>query len=381
MLERLPRARRNAILAVLGALALWFAWTIRSVLNPLLIGYLAAYVLHPTVTRLRDQWRPRLSHRAAVNLTFVLGGLVFLLGTLGLVHQTRALVHDVVVDAEVGDRLHAKWSSLRTELIEIVPEEYIPKGEDMKGVLHSLRELWQRESTREAAAGAAEVGLRATGGLVSALRSLLEWLLGVGGYVVLVPLYTYFMLFELDRIHGFVRRYLPTHERERITRVGGQIGEVLASFFRGRLLVCVAKGLLLAIGLKLAGVPYAFLFGMGSGFLSLIPAFGPLLGFGLAFVVTVLEPGAGAWSALLRTGIVFGLAEVVEGYVLVPKILGDSLGLHPMIVLFCVLAGGAALGLFGVLIALPLTASIVILVRELVLPALARFADEDGAPA
>ncbi len=74
----------------------------------------------------------------------------------------------------------------------------------------------------------------------------------------------------------------------------------------------------------------------------------------------------------------FGLGEVIEGYVLVPKILGNSLGLHPVVVMVSVFAGGAALGMFGLLIAIPLTASLVIVTRELVLPALAQFADEDG---
>ena len=81
---------------------------------------------------------------------------------------------------------------------------------------------------------------------------------------------------------------------------------------------------------------------------------------------------------LIRTVSVFGVAEMLEGYVLVPKVLGESLGLHPVVVLASVFVGGAALGMFGFLIALPLTAVLVILAKEFVLPAMAAFADEDG---
>ena len=96
--------------------------------------------------------------------------------------------------------------------------------------------------------------------------------------------------------------------------------------------VCLLKGLFLSIGLWVAGIEYAFLFGMVSGFLSLIPFFGPFLGFVGAFTVGMLGEHTFV-SSLVRTGIVFGLGELLEGYFLLPKILGDSLGLHPVVVL------------------------------------------------
>ena len=158
--------------------------------------------------------------------------------------------------------------------------------------------------------------------------------------------------------------------------MGGKIGAVIANFFRGRLTVCFFKGLFLSVALTLAGVQYAFLFGMLSGFLSILPFFGPFLGFMLAFTVGIAHQGV--MGSLVRTGVIFALAEVIEGYVLLPRILGDSLGLHPLVVFFSLLAGGAALGMLGVLVALPLTASIVILCQEFVLPALKDWADEDA---
>jgi predicted PurR-regulated permease PerM len=143
--------------------------------------------------------------------------------------------------------------------------------------------------------------------------------------------------------------------------------------------VCLCKGSFLAIGLWLSGVQYPVLIGLGTGFLTLIPFVGSLVGFVVALLFAFLDYEV--LSALLRAGIVFLLAELLENYVLIPKILGDSLGLHPIVVICSLLAGVAALGMFGLLIALPLAASLVILAREFVLPVLADLADQDrGEP-
>jgi predicted PurR-regulated permease PerM len=375
LLERLPRGRRNAALALLGVLTLWFAWSIRAVLNPLLVGYLLAYILHPIVQRVRGR---RLSHRGAVNLTFAVVAVGLVLVGVGLVHQTNSLVRDVITNDKMGELIRERWHGLHAKL-DWLPDVTRPGrdtlAEDLQAGWETLRD-WMQEDTA-AATEAAQVGLRRAGDALDRVRAFAGWLLGVGGLVVLVPLYTYYLLFELERVHGFFRRYLPKRERTRIAAAGSQIGEVLANFFRGRLLVCLLKGGLLTLGLWLTGIPYAFLLGMGSGFLSLIPAVGPMVGFIAAFLLGALAGDHTFVASLVRTGVVFALAEVVEGYVLIPKVLGDSLGLHPVVVLFSLLAGGASLGLFGILVALPLTASIVIVVREFVLPALARFADED----
>ena len=165
------------------------------------------------------------------------------------------------------------------------------------------------------------------------------------GFLALLPVYTYFLLFELERIHELVRQHVPKRERERVTRIGRRVGEVIASFFRGRLLICLLKGLVLAFGLTILQVPYGFLLGVLSGFLSLVPFVGPMIGFGATFLISLqgADPeSAGIWMSLALIGGVFMLAEILEGYVFIPKILGDSLGLHPVVILLSVFVGGAA---------------------------------------
>jgi predicted PurR-regulated permease PerM len=367
MLERMQRERRNLALLLILTLALFLAWSIRAALNPLLLGYLAAFVLHPVVARLeRAGW----SRRAAVNLTFVASFLLVGVVAFLMALQARAFVVELAQDPEVEARLREELLRLRGWVAKLLGPEAVPDPESID--LAALR-AWLQErllENREAAQAMGKQGLLAAGQTLRFLGALL-------GTLVLVPLYAYFLLFELARVHAFVQRYLPAAQRERITSAAAQIGEVIASFLRGRLGIALLKGALLALGFWIVGLRYPLFFGLMAGFLSIVPLLGPSVGFLLAFLAGLIDFGLLETTARVGTVVIVG--EVVEGYLLVPKILGDSLGLHPMVVIFALLAGGSALGMFGVLIALPLTASLMIVARAFVLPALKKWADEDSA--
>jgi predicted PurR-regulated permease PerM len=411
MLERLSPSARNLVLAVLAVLVIWFLWTVRTVLNPLLLGYLLAFVLHPFVLRLE---RRGFSRRAAANVIFTLFVVSFVL-LAGAIYwqgnslfkatfQERGILTKIEGGIQTGiNELRARLPHLDFFAPEPAETEPIPPGEPDESVGEGtpaeggeiavdeggpatvaegeglgLAEIANRMLawlTEEDSLGrVGEAGIDLAGFLWRRFRNLFGSIVAFLTLVLLLPIYAYFLLFELDRIHVFVRRYLPIRDRDRIAGMARQIGEMLETFFRGRLLVCFLKGLFLTLGLLVVNVPYAFLIGMGSGLMSLVPFFGAFLGFVLAILLGLLEHSllGGAW----RAGLVFGLAELVEGYILLPHILGDSMGLHPVVVLAAVMIGAAALGMFGALIALPLAAAVIIVAREMLLPALAAFADE-----
>jgi predicted PurR-regulated permease PerM len=375
MIDRLPRAWRNAALVVLAALVLWFCWSIRSVINPLLLGYLFAYILHPAVQKLEDRG---LSRRVSVLVIF-LGGFVLMAGMLlGIVLQTKALVTDVITDEEMHARIEARFDAFYAHQEERF--EWVPSRDTLPNPGEVLE--WVRafvEEHQDAAQTAGAKSVEAAGGFLGVIGDLFGTLIAIGGLFVLVPLYTYYLLFEIGRVNAWFRSYIPRGERERVTRVAGQIGEVLSNFFRGRLLVCLMKGVVIFVGLLVLGIPYPFLFGMLGGFLSIIPFVGPTIAFAGALLIGI--SGDGVVGSLWRCGVVFGLAEILEGYVFIPRIMGQSLGLHEVVVLFALIAGGAALGMFGVLIALPVAAVIAILFREFVVPALRDWAEEGPPPA
>ena len=153
-----------------------------------------------------------------------------------------------------------------------------------------------------------------------------------------------------------------------------EIHRMLLGFFRGRLLTMLAKGIFVALGLLLVGAPYWPVFGAAAGLLSIIPAVGPLAA---AIPAVYLARSEGGNGAAVAAVVVLLAAEAVEGYVLIPKLVGKEVGLHPMAVITAILIGSALLGLFGVLIAIPLAAAAKIVWGEFVLPALRAKAAEE----
>ncbi len=375
MLDRLPRSKRNLALAGVALLAAWGAWVVQEILNPLVAAYVLAYIAHPLVLRLEGRgW----SRQRSVNTIYAVLA-VLTAGTLVAVWTQGSHLAARVLDPEAG--LLATLDLRLGEFLEGHRESWWlawlgpleGSGDEGSALLLMAQQLWTEF-------GAGREGDLAAQG-AGALGHFFGSAAGLLSLIVLTPIYAWYLLFELERIHSVVRRYVPAPEKERVARIARSIGTVLTAFFRGRLTVCALKGVLLSLGLLVVGAPYAVFLGMTSGFASLAPFVGSLAGYAFSFLVALLEPGADLGLTFLFVSAVFGLAEVVEGYVLMPRILGDSLGLHPLFVFVAIFIGGATLGMFGFLLALPLAASGLILFRELVLPALEQFAagSEAGA--
>jgi predicted PurR-regulated permease PerM len=386
MYSRVPPARRGLLLLAVVLAFGWFAWTVRAALNPLLVAILFAYMLHPMVLSLeRRGW----TRRHAVNTIYVVAAVLTLGIGLGTFLQARTLWRELMSDTTLVSRLDEqvqtaaaqvegflqRWTGGERPAEEPDTPQTPESASDVSPLSSLVADVRAWIESQEGASALQP------GNLWALVRRMFGSLISAAVFAFLVPVYTWFLLFELERIQGFVHSYLPAADREVAGRIGSQIAEVLGNFFRGRLLVCLIKGLLLAGAMAVLGIPYAFLLGILSGLFSLIPFAGPAIGYGAAFLLALLEfePAGAAW----RVGLIFALGELVEGYVLLPYILGDKLGLHPLVVFLSLTVAGAALGMFGVLLALPLTATAIILTRELVLPLARDWAEgrrPDAAP-
>jgi predicted PurR-regulated permease PerM len=213
-----------------------------------------------------------------------------------------------------------------------------------------------------------DVARGALGAVGTAFR-FLAWL-------VILPLYTFYFLMRLEDVWQAFVGYLPGSHRDRVIKVLLEIHRMLIGFFRGRLLTMLLKGIFVGALLLCIGAPYWPVFGAAAGLLTIVPAVGPLVA-AVPSVWLCYNEGGGM-LACMAAG-VFIAAEIVEGYYLIPRLIGREVGLHPVAVITSILIGGALLGAFGVVIAIPLAASANIVWKEFVLPAVKAKAAE--APA
>ena len=187
---------------------------------------------------------------------------------------------------------------------------------------------------------------------------LLGWLT----YLLLIPVVTFYLLRDWDILVASVRDLLPQRAAPTITKLAGEIDAVLAEFLRGQLTVMLALALIYTVGLWMVGLDLAFVIGMLAGLVSFVPYMGVVVGLSSAVIAAFLQ----FQDVVHLAGVaaVFGVGQVLEGMVLSPMLVGDRIGLHPVAVIFAVMAGGQLFGFFGVLVALPVAAAVVVVLRH-----------------
>ncbi len=159
-----------------------------------------------------------------------------------------------------------------------------------------------------------------------------------------------------------VRALLPRAQESHWVALAGESNQVLGGFLRGQLAVMLANGVTYSLGLTFAGLETGIVIGMTAGMLSFVPYLGNIIGIAMALVAMYIQTGE--WTPLLWVLVVFGVGQTLESVVWQPRFVGERIGLHPVAVIFAVMAGGALFGFFGVLLALPVSAILVVLGRH-----------------
>ena len=177
----------------------------------------------------------------------------------------------------------------------------------------------------------------------------------------LIPIITFYLLRDWDDIVARIGALIPTRQRSTVNQLAKDTDEVLGAFLRGQLLVMLALSVIYSVGLSLVGLQFAIAIGVVSGLVSFVPYLGFVFGIALAFLTVILEPN----SLCLMAGVVatFSIAQFIEGSFLTPNLVGDRIGLHPVIIIFAIAAGGQLFGFFGILLALPAAAVLSVVVR------------------
>lgn len=312
----------------------WALWLLAPVLTPFAIAALLGWMGDPLVDRLER----RLPRNTAVILVFVAMTIVALLAMLALVpllqRQMVTLVASLPHYRDWFTGVAIPWLEAKTGL-------RLLQWLDPQRVIESIRQHW------EAAGGAAAtlLGYLSRSGFV-----LLGWIANL----VLLPVLTFFFLRDWDVFVERIAALVPRRHADIVGELALESSEVLRSFLRGQLLVMLILGLLYALGLWAVGLDLGILIGMLAGLLTFVPYLGPATVIVVGGMAALVQYGD--WQHLAGVGLVFGLGQAVESYWLTPKLVGGRIGLHPVAVIFAVLAGGQLFGFLGMLLALPVAA-------------------------
>lgn len=328
-------------LVFIGFLA--FVFLFRAVLMPFVLGLAVAYLLNPAVNALggRKIWRGAAIGRGPAAL-LILGGFFSLV--LIAVGAVAPLLYRQVL--ELAQDMPSYAARLQ-EMIEPLSQKILALTGNESGDLKTI--LRENAGSAASVAGSVLLGLAAGGQAV----------LGAAYVLVLMPIVAYFMMKEWNGICAWVEDLLPRDRKETVLDLLKQIDRKISGFIRGQIIVALILGVSYALALTLAGLKYGFLIGLSAGLLSVIPMVGSVFGLLAGVLVAWFQSGDFLYVGMIAA--IFLAGQIIEGNFLTPKLVGESVGLHPLWVFFALMAGGALFGILGMLLAVPVAAVIGVL--------------------
>jgi len=323
--------------------SVWLLYLLAPILTPFAVAALLAYLGDPLVDRLEAR---KLSRSLAVAIVFTAMTLIILAIPLLLVPLLEKQVTKLVFKApEYWQKLTTMAFPFIEERFGFRPQEYL-----------SFDQVWAVVQDHWRSAG----GIAAT--IVSYVSRSGLAVLGVVLNLLLIPVVTFYLLRDWDVLLERLSALIPRNAAPTVLKLARESDMVLSAFLRGQLTVMIALGLIYSLGLTLVGIDLAFLIGMGAGLISFVPYLGGIVGVTAAIIAATVQ--FGDVFHVLMVLLVFGVGQTLEGFVLTPWLVGEKVGLHPVAVMFAVMAGGTLFGFLGVLLALPVASVMMVLLRH-----------------
>jgi predicted PurR-regulated permease PerM len=332
----LPVREQLKYWSIAAAVFLGLLWLLSGVMLPFVVGMAVAYFLDPVADWLEAHGFSRVW--ATVTIT-LMAGLVFVLAALLVV---PALVDQLAALVNIAPKLFSQLQAFLTGRFPSLVDE----GSTLHKSLLALGDTIQSRG----------------GELVNALVTSAMNVINMMLLVVLVPVITFYLLMDWDRMVGRIDDLLPRDHAPVIRQLARDIDRTLASFIRGQGTVCLILGSFYASALMLTGLQFGLIVGFVAGLISFIPYIGALVGGSMALGLAVFQFW-GEWWMIGAVGAIFAAGQVIEGNVLTPKLVGGSVGLHPVWLIFALSAFGALFGFVGMLVAVPVAASIGVVAR------------------
>ena len=334
-LEEIARFLRHIKRGVVTLALVWVIWLLAPILTPFVASLMLAWLGDPLVDRLEAAGRSR---NTAVLLVFVLMIVLLIAALLILVPMLQRQVETLIAG------LPAMQAWLLETAVPAVERRFgftLAEWMDPQRLIDWARSHWQ------AAGGAAATVFGYLGRSSFAVMTFVVNLL-------LTPIVTYYFLRDWDRMVERVAALIPRDHIATVSKLARESNEVLGAFVRGQFVVVLALGAIYASGL---------LIGMVAGLISFIPYLGATTGVILAVLAALVQAQGVDLQLLVGVAVVFTVGQLLESYVLTPRIVGDKIGLHPVAVIFAVMAGGQLFGFLGMLLALPVAAVANVLLR------------------
>lgn len=388
MFDRFSTAGRAAwsLLGVGAALAvlLWLGWQVRVILPPLVLAGAIVFILNPVVTMLANRGVPRAGGTALTYIAFV--GILILVGVLVTpLIQTQS------------DELADQWPELRANMedwLDDVSERSkdgnwlieIPNTDELRDQLGGDSSTQNDEfdrvvtSASEALADndepvlaadldrvAADARERFPGeaGIAEQLQTAREIgtrIFEVGLIFVLAPIIAFYLLVDLPHIGAVTRSLLPERAKDQVLHVGHRLNHAIGGYFRGQLAVAIIVGAMVSVGLAILDLPFWLIVGMIAGLFNMVPLIGPWVGAvpGVAIALTTRDFSTALWVVAIMT-----IAQQIDNHFISPLVMQRTTSLHPAVVMLALLAGGTLGGFFGLLLAVPVTATVKVIVGHL----------------
>jgi predicted PurR-regulated permease PerM len=324
------------LLFVVGAIV----YLLSPVLMPFVAAALFAYLADPVVDRL-ERWMGR---SLAVSLVFLVVIVIMVVIVLLLVpfieRQIGSFLTQLPIWVDWFQTRATPWLEARFGIS--------PDILDTQKILDALRENW-----KEAGGFAATLLARVS----KSGMAVVGWALNL----VMIPVVAFYLLRDWDVLVARIASLIPRSVAPVVTRLARESDDVLGAFLRGQLSVMVALGAFYGVGLWMVGISVGPLIGMVAGLISFVPYLGAITGVVMGVIAALVQYQD--WTHVLLVLGVFAVGQTLEGYVLVPRLVGEKIGLHPVAVIFAVLAGGELFGFLGVLLALPVASVVVVVLR------------------
>ncbi len=332
----LPVREQAKYWGIAAAIFLLLLWLLGDVLLPFLVGGAIAYFLDPVADRLERLGLSRAAATATITLVMVMVMVLLVLAVIPtLVSQTAALVNAA---PEIAKK------------IQTFLTERFPELTDETSIM--------RQTLADIGAFIQSKGGEVAKGVLSSISSVVSAVI----FIVVVPVVAFYMLLDWDRMVARVDELLPRDHVTVVRALGRQIDSVLAGFVRGQLSVCLVLGTYYSVALMLAGLDFGLVVGAIAGAITFIPYVGAIFGGALAIGLALFQ----FWGDWVSIGIVAGIfaaGQFIEGNILTPKLVGQSVGLHPIWLLLALSAFGSVFGFVGMLVAVPVAAAIGVLAR------------------